>query len=264
MRVSLTGLVLAVIGSVQSSPVARAAKPPQFFLIGDSTVAIDGGWGNGFLSYLNAPAKGDNRGVSGSTTVSWKSNGRWDTLIKDVSAAKADFEPVVTIQFGHNDQKVMQLDEFHANLVDIGNQIKEAGGTPASLMSDLQVFRVLTNHQIFITSLTRRTFQNGEVVQNLKEWAAETVAAAGDVGAQYLELNKASTDYVNAIGNENAQRYNWGEGDRTHLNPAGEIVFGRMVADLLLEAREDFSSYFTPNKALSDKIAKGEFANGDE
>lgn len=149
MRFSFAGLALAVIGSVQSSPVARAVKPPHFFLIGDSTVAVDGGWGNGFLSYLNAPAKGDNRGVSGSTTVSWKSNGRWDTLIKDVSGAKAEFEPVVTIQFGHNDQKVMQLDEFHANLVDIGNQIKAAGGTPVSLMSDLRLFRVLTGTSDF-------------------------------------------------------------------------------------------------------------------
>ncbi|KAF9772526.1 hypothetical protein IL306_009768 [Fusarium sp. DS 682] len=247
MRLAFSTLFLTAIGFVQASPVTRSAKPPQFFLIGDSTVAVDGGWGNGFLSYLNASAKGDNRGVSGSTTVSWKSNGRWDTLIKDIGAAKTDFEPVVTIQFGHNDQKVMQLDEFHSNLVDIGNQIKEAGGT-----------------LIFITSLTRRTFQNGEVVQNLKEWAAETIAAAGDVDAQYLELNKASTDYVNAIGNENAQRYNWGEGDRTHLNAAGEIVFGRMVLDLLLEKRQDFSTYFTPNKALSDKISKGEFATGEE
>lgn len=140
MRFSFAGLVCTIIGSVQSSPVARAAKPPQFFLIGDSTVAVDGGWGNGFLSYLKAPARGDNRGVSGSTTVSWKSNGRWDTLIKDVGTAKADFEPVVTIQFGHNDQKVMQLDEFHANLVEIGNQIKAAGGTPVGLRSNLQVF----------------------------------------------------------------------------------------------------------------------------
>jgi lysophospholipase L1-like esterase len=138
MRLPFAALVLTVISSVQSSPVAKAEKPPRFFLIGDSTVAVDGGWGNGFLSYLNAPAKGDNRGVSGSTTVSWRSNGRWDTLIKGIGAAKAEFEPVVTIQFGHNDQKVMQLDEFHTNLVNIGNQIKTAGGTPVSLLSDLQ------------------------------------------------------------------------------------------------------------------------------
>ncbi|KAM0354922.1 hypothetical protein ACHAPU_000760 [Fusarium lateritium] len=247
MKLSLASFFLNAVGLVQSTPVSRTAKPPQFFLIGDSTVAVDGGWGDGFLSYLNAPAEGDNRGVSGSTTVSWKSSGRWDKLLQDISTAKAEFEPVVTIQFGHNDQKVMALDAFHTNLVDIGNAIKEAGGVP-----------------IFITSLTRRTFQNGEVVQNLKDWAAETISAAGDVGAEYLELNKASTDYVNSIGEENSQYYNWGEGDRTHLNPAGEIVFGRMVLDLLLEKREDFLPYFTSNEALSDKIHKGEFATGEE
>ncbi|KAF4998658.1 hypothetical protein FGRMN_2984 [Fusarium graminum] len=189
MKLTFAALLLNTIGLALSTPVRRTAKPPSFFLIGDSTVAVDGGWGDGFLSYLKAPAEGSNRGVSGSTTVSWKSNGRWGTLIQDIGAAKAEYEPVVTIQFGHNDQKVMALDEFHANLVDIGNAIKEAGGVPY---------------------------------------------------------------------------YNWGQGDRTHLNPAGEVVFGRMVLDLLLEKREDFLPYFTSNQALTDKILKGEFATGEE
>ena len=112
--------------------------------------------------------------------------------------------------------------------------------------------------------MTRRTFSGGEAVQNLKDWAAETISAAADVGVQYLELNKASTDYVNAIGSQNADFYNWGPGDRTHLNPPGEIVFGRMVVNLLLEKRADFSAYFNSNEALSEKIKKGEFATGDE
>lgn len=133
----LSTVVLALsCGLAHSSPTSRAAKPPRFFLIGDSTVAVNGGWGDGLLSYLKAPAEGDNRGVSGSTTVSWKSSGRWDTLIRDISSAKGDFEPVVTIQFGHNDQKVMQLDEFHSNLVNIGNDIKKAGGTPVCWPTD--------------------------------------------------------------------------------------------------------------------------------
>lgn len=132
MKFSISTLFFTACGLVHSAPAARAAKPPKFFLIGDSTVAVDGGWGDGLLSYLKSPAEGDNRGVSGSTTVSWKSSGRWDTLLKDVGAAKNDFEPVVTIQFGHNDQKVMELDAFHSNLVNIGNDIKNAGGTPVS------------------------------------------------------------------------------------------------------------------------------------
>lgn len=130
MKAILTSLLFTYCGLVESAAVSRVAKPPRFFLIGDSTVAVDGGWGDGLLSYLEAPAKGDNRGVSGSTTVSWKSSGRWESLLRDISTAKSDFEPVVTVQFGHNDQKVMQLDEFHSNLVSIGNDIKESGGTP--------------------------------------------------------------------------------------------------------------------------------------
>lgn len=98
----------------------------------------------------------------------------------------------------------------------------------------------------------------------MKDWAAETIAAAGDVGAEYLELNKASTDYVNAIGAQNADSYNWGPGDRTHLNPSGEVVFGRMVLDLLLEKRGDFAVYFNSDEALSEKIKKGEYATGGE
>lgn len=83
-------------------------------------------------------------------------------------------------------------------------------------------------------------------------------------GIQYLDLNLASTNYVNAIGEENAASYNLAEGDATHLGPGGETVFGRMVLDLLLEARGDLGVYFEADKELSDKIANGEYASGEE
>lgn len=102
------------------------------------------------------------------------------------------------------------------------------------------------------------------MIQNLKEWAEETIAAAGSSGVDVLELNLASTNYVNAIGESDSQYYNLASGDRTHLNPPGEIVFGRMTLDLLLREREDLGEYFDSNEALSEKIANGEFATGDE
>ena len=102
------------------------------------------------------------------------------------------------------------------------------------------------------------------MVQNLEEQRQAAITAAGAVGAQYLDLNIASTNYVNAIGNDNAQKYNLASGDRTHLNTAGETVFGRLVADLLLAKRSDLNTYFTPDKALSDKIKNGQFATGSE
>ncbi|KAE8326246.1 SGNH hydrolase-type esterase domain-containing protein [Aspergillus sergii] len=247
MRFSALGLVATLLSQVQGSPITRAAKTPYLFLIGDSTVAVNGGWGNGLLAYLKDPAKGENRAVSGTTTVSWKSNGRWDDLIASIESNAADYEPIVTVQFGHNDQKTLTLDEFTSNLESIATDIQGAGGTP-----------------IFITSLTRRNFDGGEVKQDLNDWRDATITAAKAVGIQYLDLNTASTNYVNAIGEENAIKYNLASDDRTHLNTAGEAVFGRMTLDLLLEAREDLSAYFESNEALSEKIANGEYATGDE
>jgi lysophospholipase L1-like esterase len=102
------------------------------------------------------------------------------------------------------------------------------------------------------------------VIENLAEHSAAAQAATEALGIQFLPLNAASTDYINAIGSSNADYYNWESGDRTHLNIAGEKVFGRMVADLLTAARPDVADFLVENKALSDKIAAGEFATGDE
>ncbi|VUC20930.1 unnamed protein product [Clonostachys rosea] len=233
--------------AVKASPVSQSSKPPYFLLIGDSTVAVNSGWGDGLLSYLKEPAKGENRGKSGSTTVSWKANGRWDNLVEALNTYKADYEPIVTIQFGHNDQKSMTLDEYRANLKSLVVDIQDAGGVP-----------------IVITSLTRRNFENGEVIQDLKDWRGKAIAVAKEVGVKYLDLNAASTSYVNAIGEEDAGYYNLNGSDGTHLSPAGEVVFGRMTLDLLLAKRKDLEVYFEPNEELSEKIARGIFATGDE
>ncbi|KAL2873447.1 hypothetical protein SGCOL_011393 [Colletotrichum sp. CLE4] len=240
-----TSLIALAAAMTTGSPVARAKKSPYFFLIGDSTVAINGGWGDGFLSYLKDPAKGENRGKSGSTTVSWKSNGRWASLLQGINDTKADYEPIVTVQFGHNDQKSLTLNEFQANLVAIAAELKDAGATP-----------------IFITSLTRRRFENGEVDQDLADWRGKTIAAAKASSIKWLDLNLASTDYVNAIGEENSQYYNLASTDRTHLGEAGKIVFGRMVVDLLSEKRSDLDAYFSADEEISDAIANGKFTTG--
>ncbi|KAF7531051.1 hypothetical protein G7054_g9259 [Neopestalotiopsis clavispora] len=237
----------AFLSLVDAVSIKRASKDPYFLLIGDSTVAVNGGWGDGFLAYLTNGAEGENRGKSGSTTASWKANGRWADLLSTVAEEKDTYEPIVTIQFGHNDQKSLTLDEYRANLVNITTTLKEAGATP-----------------IIITPLTRRNFDGDEVEQDFKDWRGKGIAVAKEVGIKWLDLTQASTTYINAIGAENASYYDLSDGDGTHLNTHGQTVFGRMVADLLLEKRTDLSSFFTSDEALSDKIWAGEFATGDE
>uniref|UniRef100_L2FIA5 Gdsl-like lipase acylhydrolase n=1 Tax=Colletotrichum fructicola (strain Nara gc5) TaxID=1213859 RepID=L2FIA5_COLFN len=197
----------------------RAAKPPAFYLAGDSTTAKQseggGGWGNGFLSFLKSPAKGTNYGVNGRTTVDYVSGGYWATVKKAVTDSVKDFDVYVTIQFGHNDQKPeknISLDQYQANLGNLAKEIKALGATP-----------------ILVTPLTRRSFSNGVVTNNL---------------------------FVQAIGEDKAHSYNLKADDNTHLNAEGSVVFGRLVADLVLQKETQLASYFNANKTLSDEIWK--------
>ncbi|KAJ4287214.1 hypothetical protein N0V90_012612 [Kalmusia sp. IMI 367209] len=255
MKIQHALSLVATLASVAALPPhsARAALSPYFFTIGDSTVTDDAGWGAGFLAYLNDGADGENRAKSGTTTASWKSNGRWNDLLESIAdiTSNGTFTPIVTMQWGHNDQKEggLTLDEYRANLVAYAKDLKAVGAVP-----------------IIITPITRRTFVDGKVRQDFVEWRGKAIAAAKDGGAKWLDLTLASTNYVNSIGEENAQYYNYGSAgtDKTHLNSAGSKVFGRMVADLLLAKRPDLEVFFKKQPRLSSLIAAGEFATGDE
>jgi lysophospholipase L1-like esterase len=102
------------------------------------------------------------------------------------------------------------------------------------------------------------------VTESLSKERDAAIAVANKTGVKYLDLNTASTKYVNAVGQANADKYNEDEGDRTHLNFSGKLVFGRMVADLLVKKRPDLVQYVVTNKKLSQLIKDGVFATGYE
>ncbi|KAL2126920.1 hypothetical protein VTI74DRAFT_11611 [Chaetomium olivicolor] len=229
MKFLLLALLAAPLLTVAVPIVDRKARPPAFFLAGDSTTAVSGGWGDGFLATLRNGAIGQNKGHTGATTASF-----------------ANYHCYVTIQFGHNDQKPtsnVSISQFQTNLQSMANQVKSAGGTP-----------------IVLTSLTRRTFTNGTLDDSLANVAEAAKKAAAAVGATMLDLNAASRKYVQAIGSSNADTYNLAEGDRTHLNAHGKAVFGRMVADLIVSWKSALSAYITPDTVLSKKLALGVYA----
>ncbi|KAI5861563.1 SGNH hydrolase-type esterase domain-containing protein [Durotheca rogersii] len=242
-------------------------KTPAFFLAGDSTTAVDGGWGDGLLAALTPAARAPsaNAGKSGATTASFVAEGRWDGVLALVRAHAAEFESYVTIsedegraredsawanaassQFGHNDQKPqnnVSFETYQANLIRFAEEIRSLGGTP-----------------ILVSSLTRRVFPAGSEHNATDSLAAERgaalAAAAAVRGALAVDLNGASLRYINAIGRDAAWAYNWGEDgkDTTHLNPHGTVVFGRMVIDLLLRERPRLAPWFVPDPAISDRI----------
>lgn len=119
--------------------------------------------------------------------------------------------------------------------------MREAGGNPVSYprSSHIQIF-ISDWNKILVSSLSRRGYEGDpeRIVENLANEAAAALAVANEKGALSIDLNRASTDYLNAIGSADAWTYNLASNDRTHLNAAGEVVFGNMVAWLLGNSAE--------------------------
>jgi hypothetical protein len=73
-------------------------KTPAFFLAGDSTVAVDGGWGDGFLSYFREGAWGVNLAKNVATTSSFVSGGYWSNLTSYVQEYAEEYDVYVALQ----------------------------------------------------------------------------------------------------------------------------------------------------------------------
>ncbi|KAH9861821.1 hypothetical protein J1614_011574 [Plenodomus biglobosus] len=246
MRVSLLSL-LPIALAAPTALVERATKPVYWLLAGDSTTAPRGGWGDAFLSTTVASgSSGHNYGHSGASTKSFRDGGDWAEVIKDTKTYKDDYRVYVTIQFGHNDQKAtsgVTLADYSTNLGKFAAEVIQAGGTP-----------------ILVTPLTRRSFDSKtkRVIENLSNERTATIDVANSKSLHYIDLNKASTDYVNAIGSAEADKYNLAAGDRTHVNEHGGVVFARIVSDLISEKYpSEFDGFVKKDDALSALIKAG-------
>ncbi|KAK8159287.1 putative esterase [Phyllosticta citrichinensis] len=229
-----------------------AANPGYFVLAGDSTTASPsgsgGGWGDGFLTKtLTGGASGKNYGQNGATTASFREHGDWDAVLREVKEKKGSKSVWVTMQFGHNDQKEdsgVTLDQYSANLKRFAQEVKDAGGNP-----------------ILVTPLSRRSFSGGKVKEDLAEQRSATLAVARENGVLALDLNEASISYLNAIGEDNAHRYNRVDDDNTHLNVAGSEVFGNMVSWLMNKSDKasELGQWTQPEEKIVKAFEDGTF-----
>ncbi|KXJ89177.1 SGNH hydrolase-type esterase domain-containing protein [Microdochium bolleyi] len=228
-------------------PSAVTAKTPAFFLAGDSTTAVDGGWGDGFLATLIEPSWGVNVAKSGATTASFEAGGYWEKITTLVADNADKFDCYVTISFGHNDQKPknnVTFEVYQANLIRFANVVQELGGKP-----------------MLVSSLTRRNFESEHnATDSLANERMAAQVAADETGSPFINLNRASLDYINVIGEAAAHVYNGPDSptDNTHLNSWGEKVFGRMVTDLVTRALPELECVFAKNRTMSDLIWAGQ------
>jgi lysophospholipase L1-like esterase len=213
--------------------------PFKVVLVGDSTVATGGGWGPGFCAVMTKNVTCIDDALNGRSTKSFINKGAWQKALDQ----RGDY---YLIQFGHNDQKsdeTIHADAattFQENLHRYIADVRAIGGVP-----------------VLVTSLSRRKFKDGKVVEDLKDYVEATRAVGARDGVTVVDLNQMSTALLNKMTQDEADQFDaqahpdakaenpvnaavaasQPKLDRTHLNPHGQQVFGRMVADALIRTQ---------------------------
>jgi lysophospholipase L1-like esterase len=203
--------------------------PVKIVLVGDSTVATEGGWGPGFCADLmpNVTCVDDAR--NGRSSKSFIDEGLW-------AKALAEHGDYYLIQFGHNDEKpdaARHTDAETTYAANLERYIREA--------------RAIGAVSVIVSPLARRTFRDGgpsNADLAVYAQAARRVAEQNDVtfidllalsDALLSKMTQAEADGFDATGHADERAENGKSTvDRTHLNPEGQKAFGRMVADNLV------------------------------
>jgi lysophospholipase L1-like esterase len=195
--------LLAIPATAQttpSTPVApepiRHIQPSKIILVGDSTTAVFGGWGPSFCGYhVTSFMACVNLARGGRSTSNYRAEGSWDVALSEMRTS--GYRDIwVLIQFGHNDQpgkpgrSTDLATEFPANLKHYVEEVRAAGAKP-----------------VLVTPLTRRSFTNGKLVNDLAPWAAAVHKVAAEMKVPLIDLNADSAAAVDAMGSAAADRF---------------------------------------------------------
>jgi lysophospholipase L1-like esterase len=206
--------------------------PVKIVLVGDSTVNGEGGWGKGFCAIMTPNVTCLNEALNGRSSKSFIDEGAWKKALDD----HGDY---YLIQFGHNDMKgkgpERETDPETTYAANIRRYIRDA--------------RAIGAVPVVVTSLSRRNYKDGVLVQDLKDYSAAAKRVGMEENVTVIDLNamsvkllegitQAQADEFDATGHEDQRAENKKSAiDRTHLNPKGQALFGRMVADTLVRTQ---------------------------
>ncbi|KZM22522.1 hydrolase [Ascochyta rabiei] len=134
--------------------------------------------------------------------------------------------------------------DLTANLIKFVDEVRGVGATP-----------------IVVTSVSRRKFSSstGKVQESLADVTAAAKEAATKSKADIIDLNGASTKYLNSIGATNAATYNLNPTDFTHMNAEGSVVFGNLVAMLIDTEVPEVKTYVVPVKTVETALEAGKY-----
>lgn len=197
----IAALLLPFAASAQTAAPApaetpRKIAPYKIVLVGDSTTAVVGGWGPSFCAlHVTSFAACVNLARGGRSSGNYRSEGSWEVALNEMRTPgyKAIW---VLIQFGHNDQpgkpgrSTDLATEFPANLARYVDEVRATGAIP-----------------VLVTPLTRRSFRDGRLQNDLAPWAEAVRRVAAQKQVALVDLNAKSAAAVQAMGEDAADRF---------------------------------------------------------
>ncbi|RYF06356.1 MAG: rhamnogalacturonan acetylesterase [Oxalobacteraceae bacterium] len=246
------------------TPPVRMIVPSKIILVGDSTAAVVGGWGPSFCAYhVTSFAACLNLARGGRSSGNYRWEGSWAVALGEMKVPGYR-NTWVLIQFGHNDQPGKP-----------GRSTDLITGYPANLRRYVEEARSVGAKPILVTPLTRRSFTNGHLVNDLAPWAEATRRVAVEMHVPVLDLNADSAAAVEAMGATASERFAQlprgsqptGQPaptatstevqveplavpklsyDNTHLGKEGADYFARMVTKELATAVSDMRGVLIP------------------
>ncbi|HAU82041.1 MAG TPA: lysophospholipase, partial [Stenotrophomonas sp.] len=189
----LLGLMSVAHAAVDPAVLDRPAPTPirasKIVLVGDSTTAVQGGWGPAFCArHVTSFLTCTNLARGGRSTYNYRAEGSW--ALADAEMRTPGYATTwVLVQFGHNDQpgkpgRSTDLQrEFPDNLRRYVREIRAAGAQP-----------------VLLTPLTRRQFADGVLIDDLAPWAEAVRTVAREMKVPLVDLHARSRAVVQALG----------------------------------------------------------------
>ncbi|WP_372017232.1 rhamnogalacturonan acetylesterase [Pseudoxanthomonas sp. 10H] len=183
--------------SVTERPPVTPVRASKIVLVGDSTTAVQGGWGPSFCGdHVASFVACVNLARGGRSTYNYRAEGSWDIALAEMRPGAYAGGVYVLIQFGHNDQpgkpgrSTDLATEFPDNLRRYVREVRAAGAVP-----------------VLLTPLTRRQFKDGGLVDDLAPWAEATRRVAADLQVPLVDLHARSVAAVQGMGPVQAMRF---------------------------------------------------------
>lgn len=218
-----SALLFVSLSCHAASAAAEAPKKIQaskIILIGDSTVAVQGGWGSSFCAeHVTSFAACVNLARGGRSSGSYIAEGSWVIALNE-ARTPGFVNTWVLIQFGHNDQPGKP-----------GRSTDLATEFPANLSRYVTETRAVGAKPILVTPLTRRQFKDGKVLNTLIPWADAVKRVAKEMKVPVIDLNALSSSAVEAMGSTAANEF-------AQLPPSPEVAAAAATGTTIEASKE--------------------------